>query len=296
MRTVLLSSVPAAALGLSLLTGCDSVEQGATYSEVAGTMEDEETIQGPQVLAAEERLADVPGDAPPIGDGEPGGAEEPAEPMIELAAAGDDGFDGGFDGGFAQPNTADDEEEDDGFAGGFAAAEEPTVAGPPPGSPAALAAMAEAAAGEPVEARELKLLVPINSFSPAGNGTVRVSFDDLDLLKVLNAEPVPADVVDHFPGWLRDLDGKKVTLRGFMYPTYADPVRAFILARDNQICCFGRNPKPYDLVTVKLAEGAESRYIQNRPFDVVGTFRLDPQRDGEDWRRLYRIDGARVVE
>ncbi|NNJ26330.1 hypothetical protein [Alienimonas chondri] len=278
--------------GAALLAGCGPAEVGTAYSDAEPTLPPESGSTVPAALSASAADSKPPSDALPIGDGEPARSQEPTS-EIELAAAeaDEDGFDGaiassaeeddGFAGGFA-PAPATVAADNDGFAGGFAGDDQP--------------GMPEPTVDDSGEPRELKLLIPINSFSPAGDGTLRVSFDDLDLLKVLNAEPVPADVVDYFPDWLRDLDGQKITLRGFMYPTYADPVRAFILARDNQICCFGRNPKSYDLVTVKLAKGEESRYIQNRPFDVVGTFHLDPQRDGEDWLRLYRIDGARIVE
>ena len=195
---------------------------------------------------------------------------------VEIADENDE-----FAGGFLAPAAAAEPAYDDEFVGGFAA--------PAPSADDDLAA-------EPGGPRELELLVPTKRFPKDPAGGLRVSFDDLDLLKVLNAEPVPADVVSHFPDWLNGLDGKRVRLRGFMYPTYADPVTRFILARDNQICCFGRSPKPYDLVTVTLAEGEASAYIQNRPFDVAGTFRIDPVHDGESWLRLYRIDDAEVIE
>ena len=251
-------------LALSAL-GCGPTEVGSAYTAAAEA--DVKDVGGETVeTPAQDVLSIEPDAAPPNGDGQPGRADGDL-PTVEDA-------------------TAEDEEDE--FLGSFAPptqSEPPSPDDPVPADPA-----------EPLEPRELELLVPTHTFLPAGDGTLRVTFDDLDLLKVLNAEPVPEDVVDHLPGWLKELDGKRVTLRGFMYPTYADPVKAFILARDNQICCFGRNPKPYDLVTVKLAGGAESRYIQNRPFDVVGTFRLDPQHDGAGWLRLYRIDAARVVE
>ena len=251
-----------APLFFALTAGCGPTEVGSAYTAAAEADAGAETAETP----AQDVLAIEPGGAPTSGDGEPGLA----------------------DGGFLMVEDSGEEEEEEEFAGGFL---EPATTAPQPPDDSVPADPAE-----PLEPRELELLVPTHTFLPAGDGTLRVTFDDLDLLKVLNAEPVPEDVVDHLPGWLKELDGQRITLRGFMYPTYADPVKAFILARDNQICCFGRNPKPYDLVTVKLAGGAESRYIQNRPFDVVGTFRLDPQHDGAGWLRLYRIDAARVVE
>ena len=240
--------------------GCGASDAGVEYGDA---------------VAVSDEPAETPADVAPA---------DAADIVLAGAGAGPADSDG------AGP-TADDEE----FAGGFAApaADGPLV--PPPGAAAPAAPAVENDA--PGETRELTLLVPVRSFQPTGDGSrVRVSFDDLDLLKVLNAEPVPADVVDHLPAWLAGLDGREVRLRGFMYPTYADPVTAFVLARDNQICCFGRNPKPYDLVSVKLADGEASPYIQNRPFDVAGTFHLDPVRDGGDWLRLYRIDDARVIE
>lgn len=150
---------------------------------------------------------------------------------------------------------------------------------------------------EPV-VREIRLLIPERSFTVEGPGdALRVSYDDFDLLKVLNMEPVPPEAVQHFPKWLADLDGRRVRVRGFMYPTFLESgLRAFVLARDNQICCFGRNPKIYDLVEVTLADGETSDYIQGRPFDVVGTFHIRPEADGDELWQLYQIDDAQVID
>ena len=83
-----------------------------------------------------------------------------------------------------------------------------------------------------------------------------------------------------------------------MYPTFQETgLKGFVLARDNQICCFGRNPKIYDLIAVNMKSGTTTDYIQNRPFDVVGTFRigLDAVEDGTIFG-LYYIDEAAVIE
>ena len=129
---------------------------------------------------------------------------------------------------------------------------------------------------------------------------VRISYDDLDLLKlgVEGAEEegmVPPDAVERLPDWLAALDGERVRLRGFMYPPPTETVKGFMFARDNQLCCFGRDPKIYDLFPVRLKPGTEADYIQNRPFDVVGTFRISPERDGGEWYQIYSIDDARVI-
>ena len=110
-------------------------------------------------------------------------------------------------------------------------------------------------------------------------------------------EPVPADATKHFPEWLQSLDGMKIRVRGFMYPNFQETgITAFVLARDNQICCFGREAKIYDLVNVYLKQGETTRYIQNRPFDVVGIFRINPDADEDGIYQLYEIEEARVID
>jgi hypothetical protein len=146
--------------------------------------------------------------------------------------------------------------------------------------------------------REIKLLVKAKSFKQEGpENSLRVSYDDFDLLKILNMEPVPLNAVEYFPGWLTALDGKKVRVRGFMYPPFKEEgLKEFILARDNQICCFGKNPKIYDLVYISMRDGVSASYIQNRPFDVVGTFRIHPDAEDGEWFSLYQIEDSIVID
>jgi hypothetical protein len=147
------------------------------------------------------------------------------------------------------------------------------------------------------EPRKIELLIPEKVFrKERRSSAVRVSYDDLDLLKVLNMEPVPANAADYFPDWLKGLDGKSIRIRGFMYPTFeATGLTAFTLARDNGICCFVRQPKIYDIISVKLASGVTSDYIEGRPFDVEGILHIEPLADENNLSRLYRIDDAKVL-
>ncbi|MDX1966016.1 MAG: hypothetical protein SFV23_02485 [Planctomycetaceae bacterium] len=166
-------------------------------------------------------------------------------------------------------------------------------------SPAAIPAVdaVPSKATLPAPARGIELLVPMKEFRAEGpQGAVRVSYDDLDLLKILNMEPVPADAAAHFPAWLSKLDGQPVRIRGFMYPTFESTgIESFVLARDNQICCFGRDPKVYDLIQVSMKSGDTTDYIPNRPFDVVGTFRIEMLAEGGKPMGLYWLDDARVL-
>ncbi len=145
----------------------------------------------------------------------------------------------------------------------------------------------------------VRVLIPTKTFRPEGRErALRVVFDDLDLLKVINMEPVTPDAVGLMPDWLRILNGQTIRIRGFMYPpSFPDGITRFLLARDNQICCFGRNPKPYDIVAVTMKADVSTHYIENRPFDVIGTFRIEEQpfEDIETFS-LYRLDDAIVIE
>lgn len=145
------------------------------------------------------------------------------------------------------------------------------------------------------EPLEIKLLVKDKRFR-SEDDNLRVSYDDIDLLKVLNMEPVPVDAPKYFPEWLKALDGKRIRIRGFMYPTFeATGLRGFTLARDNGICCFVRQPMIYDIIGVDLAEGTTTSYIDNKPFDVEGVFQIVPEADDTELFQLYRIADAKVL-
>jgi hypothetical protein len=149
------------------------------------------------------------------------------------------------------------------------------------------------------EPRKVEVLVKDKTFrTESKTGAARVSFDDLDLLKVLNMEPVVENAVELMPDWLQKLSGKTIRIRGYMYPTYdTEGIEKFVLARDNQICCFGRDPKIYDLVQVNMKDGKSTHYIPaSRAFDVVGKFKIEMHsQDGKPYG-LYVIDQADVID
>lgn len=160
---------------------------------------------------------------------------------------------------------------------------------------------------EPAEPRPIKLLVEHREFAiDEKHDALRISYDDLDLLKILNMEPVPLDAEEYLPDWLRALEGKEVVLRGWMYPTgRSSGLKGFIFVRDNQVCCFGPNAKAYDKLTVRLKSGETTDYIQGRPIDVKGVFHIESWiEDERDFRTgelteklnmLYHLEDATVV-
>ncbi|QDU11943.1 hypothetical protein [Gimesia aquarii] len=149
-----------------------------------------------------------------------------------------------------------------------------------------------------LEPREVKLLIKNRTFQKTSPGdALRVSYDDIDLLKVLNMEPVTPNAPELMPQWLKNLDGARIRIRGFMYPPFQQTGNEFfMLARDNQICCFGKNPKIYDLFPVVMRDGVTTDYILNRPFDVVGTFHIKAESIDDELERIYMIDDAIVID
>lgn len=148
------------------------------------------------------------------------------------------------------------------------------------------------------EPRKVKILIKERNFrKTTPENALLINYDDIDLLKVMNMEPVTHEAPELMPQWLKDLDGKRVRIRGFMYPPFQQTGNEFFqLARDNQICCFGKNPKIYDLFPVVMRDGVTADYILNRPFDVVGVFHIKAETIDGELERIYLIDDAVVID
>ncbi|GAB4136555.1 MAG: hypothetical protein Tsb009_03680 [Planctomycetaceae bacterium] len=149
-----------------------------------------------------------------------------------------------------------------------------------------------------VKPRKVKLLVKDRKFRVEGpENAIRVTYDDINLLKVLNMDPVLPDAHKMFPDWLKNLDGKRIRIRGFMSPSFKSTgLTSFLMGRDNKACCFPGRAKIYDLFPVKLRDGVTTEYIQNRPFDVVGVFQIKPWQEDGEWLRLYQIVDAVIIQ
>jgi hypothetical protein len=271
--------VPAAlAVGASILAaGCDFGSVNDPPQAAAG----HPTLGQDSAAAEAAPRSEVPEPSEPVlvqndEPAEPVVAPSPGDHEVALASASRSAEATG-NGGTKLPSITDPAADPSRYPGGVVPAS-PT-AEPLPGGP--------------------RLLVPERTFRLEGRPrALRVTYDDLDLLRVLNmGDPLPSKetVLEMMPGWLKELDGKTVRLRGFMYPAYEQELSAFILTRDTGVCCFGPNPKVYYLVGVKLKEGTRTRYIENRPFDVVGTFHIVPVYTDGQWYQLYKMSDAVVI-
>jgi hypothetical protein len=111
-------------------------------------------------------------------------------------------------------------------------------------------------------------------------GCVRIGYE---MLQPGLGEPIPASA--------RELDGKKVFIKGYMYPSsQMTGIREFVLCRDNGTCCFGGQPKLSDMIQVNLKEPLALDY-QTGLRHVAGTFRVEPNTTSAGLGSvLYRLD------
>ena len=135
-------------------------------------------------------------------------------------------------------------------------------------------------------------------FSVEGpDGALRINFDDLDLMKLINMDPVTPDCVEKMPDWLRGLAGKPVRVRGFMKPSgVTEGIPQFLFVRSTDLCCFGPKGKVYHMIAVTLKPGLTTEYIELKPFDVVGKFRIAViELDDGLVFLLYHLDDAIII-
>jgi hypothetical protein len=94
---------------------------------------------------------------------------------------------------------------------------------------------------------------------------------------------------------VRDLDGKRVRIRGYILPTAQQRgIKQFVLVRDNQECCFGPGAALYDCILVRM-QGGKSAEFSVRPVAVEGEFKVEEFYGPDDKPlAIYRLDGEAV--
>ncbi len=86
------------------------------------------------------------------------------------------------------------------------------------------------------------------------------------------------------------LDGKKIFLKGFVYPqSQTHGLKGFLFCRDSGDCCFGGKPKPEDRIGVTMTGDKTIDFYSGR-VAVAGTFRLNRNVQSEN-DPVYLMDG-----
>jgi hypothetical protein len=150
---------------------------------------------------------------------------------------------------------------------------------------------------------------PVNT-TPAPTNTIQsgdvVGFDQLAGFKVtLNNEllfntnrPAWADqqISAMIPDRIRAADGKLINVDGFMIPLEYNgkKVSKFILAMNQNTCCFGGNPQIHEFIIVSVA-GAGVNDEMDIPLRVKGVLHVAVVRNRGKLSGIYRLDAQSVT-
>jgi hypothetical protein len=105
----------------------------------------------------------------------------------------------------------------------------------------------------------------------------------------------PATGLKNLPETLRALEGKRVTLVGFLMPLYEfTDIRQFALVGSHWSCCFGRPAGLNGTFNVTLAADQKSLENTLEPLRVVGTFRAKEVRESGYLLSIFSLDDAQV--
>lgn len=107
----------------------------------------------------------------------------------------------------------------------------------------------------------------------------------------ISYEPLQPKGADMIPPSAKELDGKKVYIKGYMYPTdQTTQIKEFVLCRDNGTCCFGGQPKLTDMIQVKLKEPLALDYHTGLRY-IAGNFKVEQsQAPGTLGTVLYHLE------
>lgn len=93
---------------------------------------------------------------------------------------------------------------------------------------------------------------------------------------------------------VKALDGKKLFLKGYMYPDgRAEGLRQFILCKDSGECCFGGKPALTDMIFINIPDGVPPARYYEGLVAVAGNFLIAPDlRRAGELKPAYRIDAS----
>jgi hypothetical protein len=101
--------------------------------------------------------------------------------------------------------------------------------------------------------------------------------DGYERINYAELQPDPAQAGQLVPPSALALEGKRIFIKGYVYPgREKDGIRQFLLCRDQGDCCFGGNPKLTDRIQVTLADPLRLTY-QPRLHKIGGTFHVEAQ-------------------
>ena len=102
---------------------------------------------------------------------------------------------------------------------------------------------------------------------------------------------------NQIPTPIKDLDGKKVSVQGFMMHVKGanGECKIFMLVRDMSICCYGRIPRMNERITVTMKGDKTTPLIINQAVTVFGTLSVGEQIENGTLKSIYRLEADDVA-
>ena len=110
------------------------------------------------------------------------------------------------------------------------------------------------------------------------------------------ANPPPRGA-DQIPARIRELDGRKVSVVGFMLPVRMEDglVKEFLLVKDPMMCCYGVMPRINEWVVVRMT-GKGVAPLMDVPVSFLGTLRVGELYENGYLTGIYVLEGERMGE
>jgi len=144
------------------------------------------------------------------------------------------------------------------------------------------------------------------SVSAGKNEYVEAGFDKLaSYTATVTYEVVDADkpsfyyaprLVTPIPDWIKEFDGKKVSIKGFMLPLKQNDglVIEFILLKNQQLCCFGKPPSVNEWVHVRM-KGEGVKTLMDQPVTISGKLQVAQYKENKTLLGIYQMDGEKMT-
>jgi len=134
--------------------------------------------------------------------------------------------------------------------------------------------------------------------TPQASPCLRTSFKVLAGFHLPDAifKAKPGHVLGYVPASIREMDGKEVSVTGFMLPIRIKNrlVTQFMLLRTQNTCCFGIPPELHEVVEVLNVENP-AKVLMDTPVTVVGHLHVKERWEGTFLCSIYQMDAQSVT-
>jgi len=134
------------------------------------------------------------------------------------------------------------------------------------------------------------------------NGYLKIGFDRLSGFPFNPAaydsakpEAPPPSAAAQIPDRVKQFDGKKAVVTGFMLPVKTDKglVTEFLLMKDPMMCCYGVVPQINEWIVVRMTnDGVQA--LQDVPLSFYGKLHVKEQYDNGYLSGIYLLEGEKM--